>query len=193
MKKNVSILLLLMFMNQHFIHAQEHTIYAIQQMDIEHHPMNIGKLKGQQIVVVNFLANTPNDIPFQLFFSLDTLYQQTKHAFQVILLPKKDNSAMLTDSALKHILSDMLHFPFTISASVSKYNLYDTTKNSLVRWLNNSKDNRHFENEYNHAAYKIYILNNKGELLSAFYEHPQINTIQLLKNIFIPNNQNDHN
>jgi glutathione peroxidase-family protein len=180
-------------MNHHFIHAQEHNIYAIQQMNIEHHPMIIGKLKGQRIVVVNFLAYTPNDIPFQLFFSLDTLYQKIKHSYQVILLPKKDNSVMLTDSALKHILSDMLHFPFSIFASVSKYNLYDTTKNSLVRWLNNSKDNRHFENEYNHAAYKIYLLNNKGELLSAFYEHPQINTIQLLKNIFIPNNQNDHN
>ena len=193
MKRIVSILLIVMFLIPPFIHAQEHTIYAIHQMDIEQQPMNMEKLKGQQIVVVNFLANTPNDIPFQLFFSLDTLYQQTKHAFQVILMPEKVNSAMLTDSALKHILLDMLHFPFTISASVSKYNLYDTTKNSLVRWLNNSKDNRHFENEFNHAAYKIYILNNKGELLSAFYEHPQINTIQLLKNIFIPNKRNDHN
>ncbi|WP_288073357.1 hypothetical protein [Hydrotalea sp.] len=193
MKRIVPILLIVMFLIPRFIHAQEHTIYAIQQMDIEHHPMNIGKLKGQQIVVVNFLANTPNDIPFQLFFSLDTLYQQTKHAFQVILLPEKDNSSMLTDSALKHILSDMLHFPFTISASFSKYNLNDTTKNSLVRWLNNSADNRHFENEYNHAAYKIYILNNKGELVSAFYENPKFNTIHLLKNIFIPNKRDDHN
>ncbi|WP_298300299.1 hypothetical protein [Hydrotalea sp.] len=193
MKKNICILLLFILLNHHFINAQEYNFYSIHQMDIEHHPVNMEKLKGKQIVVVNFLTNTPNDIPFQLFFSLDTLYQQTKHSFQVILMPEKGNSAMLTDSALKHILLDMLHFPFTISSSVSKYNLYDTTKNSLVRWLNNSADNRHYENEFNHAAYKIYIMNNKGELLSAFYENPQINSVQLLKNIFIPNKRDDHN